>query len=63
MDASPRKDWTILHFSQCNPEGPGQGSVPDLLRRVANTIESLGDIDVQDITFSSEVTAGEDRVG
>jgi hypothetical protein len=62
MDAGPSNDWTVLHFGQSNPEGPGQGSVPDLLRRVANTIESLGDVDVQDITFSSEVTADEDRV-
>jgi hypothetical protein len=32
------------------------------LRRVADTIDELGDVDVQDITFSSEVTDGEDWV-
>ena len=62
MDAGAGNDWTVLHFGQSNPEGPGQGSVPDLLRRVADTIESLGNVDVQDVTFSSEVTADEDRV-
>lgn len=55
-------EWTVFHFSQSNPEGPGQGYVPALLRRVADSIEALGDVDVQDITFSSEVTEGEDDV-
>jgi hypothetical protein len=54
--------WTILHFSQSNPAGPGRGDVPALLRRVADTVEALGDIAVQDITFASEVTEGEDDV-
>ena len=31
-----------------------------LLRRVADTLDELGDVQVQDITFASEVTAGED---
>lgn len=52
--------WTIFHFSQSNGKGPGQGDVPALLRRVADSVEELGDVDVQDITFASEVTAGED---
>lgn len=53
-------DWTIFHFSQSNPDGPGQGSVPALLRRVADSIDELGDVVVHDITFHSEVTADED---
>jgi hypothetical protein len=52
--------WTILHFSQSNPSGVGQGDVAALLRRVADSIESYGDIDVADITFHSAVTDGED---
>lgn len=49
--------WTIRHFSQANPKEPGaQGDVPALLRRVAETIEGLGDVTVQDITFGTEVT-------
>lgn len=50
----------VHHFAQSNPTGPGQGYVPALLRRVADSIEALGDVDVQDVTFSSQVTAGED---
>jgi hypothetical protein len=54
------KAWTVLHFSQSNPSGEGQGDVAALLRRVADSIASHGDITVQDITFHSEVTDGED---
>jgi len=52
--------WSVLHFSQSNPEGAGQGLVSALLRRVADSIDELGDVDVQDIVFHIEVTAGED---
>jgi hypothetical protein len=55
-----RDKWTIFHFSQSNAAGDGQGDVPPLLRRVADTLEELGDVQVQDVTFSSEVTEGED---
>jgi hypothetical protein len=56
------EDWAISHFSQANPSGEGQGDVPALLRRVADQIESLGDVQVQDITFSTAPTDGEDDV-
>ncbi len=46
-------------FSQSNPSGPGQGDVGALLRRVAVTLDELGDVQVGDITFSSAVTDGE----
>lgn len=58
--AGDDNEWLVSHFSQSNPSGPGQGDVPALLRRVADTIESEGDIDVQDIVFHSEVTEAED---
>lgn len=48
--------WTIRNFSQAN--GVGEQSVrrvPELLRRVADTIDSLGEIEVQDITFGTEI--------
>lgn len=51
---------SALTFSQSNPSGAGQGDVSALLHRVADTIESLGDVQVQDITFVSRVTANED---
>jgi hypothetical protein len=53
--ADPRDKWTINHFSLANLEG----SLPTLLRRLAEEVEALGDVDVQDITFGSEVTADE----
>jgi len=49
----------MSHFSQANPIGPGQGHLPSLLRRVADSIEDLGDVVVEDITFRSEPTADE----
>ena len=52
--------WTVEHFSQSNPAGPGQGDVAALLRRVAGTLDELGDVQVQDITFASSATDGED---
>ena len=60
IDADPRDKWTIYHFSLSNPTGPEQGDVPRLLRRAADHLEELGDVQVGDITFSSEPTAGED---
>lgn len=56
----PDAGWMIRHFSQSNPSGVGSGDVAALLRRVADTVESLGDVQVQDLTFQSNVTAGED---
>lgn len=55
-----RTDWTINHFSQSNPVGVGQGDVAALLRRVARTIDDLGDVTVQDVTFTSRPDDGED---
>ncbi|MEU0797908.1 hypothetical protein ABZ342_48245 [Amycolatopsis sp. NPDC005961] len=60
--AGPGAEWTVAHFSQSNAEGSGQGDVAALLRRVADTLDELGDVQVQDITFASEVTAGEDAL-
>ena len=53
-------EWTLLHFSQSNPTGVNQGDVAALLRRVAETIDGLGDVTVQDITFHAEPTPDED---
>ncbi len=48
--------WTIEHFSRANPKGPTQADVPSLLGRAADTIEQLGHVSVQDITFGTEIT-------
>ena len=58
MASEPR--YSMFHFSMSNPEGPGQGNVPNLLRRVAQEIERLGDVEVFGVTFKSQPTAEED---
>jgi hypothetical protein len=48
--------WPVQHFSQANPAGGGQESVPALLRRVADTLDELGSVvTVQDVVFHSEL--------
>ena len=47
--------WTVEHFSQANPVGEGQESVPALMRRVADTIEGLGPLKIQDVVFHGEL--------
>jgi len=47
--------WSILHFSQANAAGRGQGDVPALLRRVAKSISTLGPVTIQDIAFHNEM--------
>lgn len=49
------ESWSIRHFSQANPEGPEHGDVPRLLRLVADSIEELGEVEVQDVTFHTEI--------
>lgn len=56
-DEAPTPDWRVNHFSQSNPRGSGQGDVPALLRRVAETIASLGDARIIDLVMHNEVTA------
>jgi len=48
--------WTAEHFSQANPAGPGQNDIPSLLRRVAETVEAIGPVEVQDLVLHTEVT-------
>jgi hypothetical protein len=56
-DDAPNADWTANHFSQANPRGRGREDVPALLRRVAETIAGLGDVQILDLVMHSEVTA------
>lgn len=55
MTSTP-ESWTIRHFTQANPAGPGCDSMPDLLRRLATSIEALGPVEVQDVVLESEMT-------
>jgi hypothetical protein len=43
------------HFSLSNPSGSLRDDVPALLRRVADTIEAIGDVHVLDITYSVDI--------
>jgi len=47
--------WTVNHFTQSNPAGPGQDDVPALLRRVADSIEKCGPVRIADVVFHSEI--------
>jgi hypothetical protein len=50
------ESWTIRHFSLANPVGTDRSNVPLLLRRLADQLEEFGPVEVQDITFGTEVT-------
>jgi len=54
------QSWSIEHFSQANPVGDGQSNVPALLRLVAESIEALGPVEVQDLVMHTETTADGD---
>ncbi|MFI5649233.1 hypothetical protein [Kitasatospora sp. NPDC051705] len=55
MTSTP-ESWTIRHFSRAKPAGPGCDSMPALLRRLADSIEELGPVEVQDVVIESEMT-------
>jgi hypothetical protein len=49
--------WSVRHFSQASPQCHGHDDVPALLRRLADSIERLGPVEVHDIGFHDEVNA------
>lgn len=53
--ATNMKKWTVQHFSQGNPVGPGQDDVAALLRRVANTLEEIGPVEVHDLVLHTDL--------
>ncbi len=53
--STPR--YQIFHFSQSNPAGEGQEDLPRLLRTIADTIEGLGAVTVQDLVLHDDPTA------
>ena len=50
------ESWSIRRFAQSNPKGEGQGDVPELLRRIARSLEEFGDVNAEDITFGTDIT-------
>lgn len=57
---SERTSWIVEHFSQANPAGQSQSDVPALLRRVSDSIDALGEVEVQDLVLHTEVTKNGD---
>lgn len=56
QDATMKMKATAEHFSQANPAGPGQDDIPSLLRRVAESVEAIGPVEVQDLILHTEMT-------
>jgi hypothetical protein len=52
--------WAVEYFSQANPAGKDQDDVPALLRRVADSTDALGEVEVQDLVMHTEVTENGD---
>jgi hypothetical protein len=52
------RNWSASHFSLSNPKGRGMDDVPRLLNRLAIQLRSLGHVEIQDITFHSELADG-----
>jgi hypothetical protein len=49
-----RLEFKTQHFSLNNPQGEDQGDVPMLLRRLANTLEELGRIEIRDLVLHND---------
>jgi hypothetical protein len=49
--------WECHHFSLALADGVDRSDVPALLRHLADTLDGYGPMDVQDITFHTDVTA------
>jgi hypothetical protein len=56
MRDDAKTSWTVRHFSQANPSGAAQGDVAALLRRVADSLDQLGAVEVMDVVMHAEVT-------
>jgi hypothetical protein len=55
MSDEPKTSSLVDHFAQGNGDGPDKGNVPRLLRRVAETIEELGPVQVMDLVLHMEM--------
>ncbi|GGO68016.1 hypothetical protein [Nonomuraea cavernae] len=50
-----RIGYQTHHFSLANPQGEGQEDVPTLLRRVADTLDGLGAIEIRDLILHTDL--------
>lgn len=46
--------------AQSNPSGDGQENIPALLRRVVESLENLGSVEVLDMCFHTTLGSGAD---
>jgi hypothetical protein len=56
MGDQPPQASTLYHFTVATARGPAQEDIANLLRRVADTLDQLGALDVHDITFHVDWT-------
>jgi hypothetical protein len=59
LDHVLMETWTCQHFSLANPRDNGAGDLPQLLRRLADQIEStqIKPMEILDLTISQEATS------
>ncbi|MEV0227894.1 hypothetical protein [Nonomuraea sp. NPDC050786] len=51
---SDQLGFQTRHFSLNNPQGEGQDDVPNLLRRLASTLEEMGRIEIRDLVLHDD---------
>jgi hypothetical protein len=51
--SDPEETPTVNHFTQGNAAGKLQDDLPALLRRVADSVEALGEVEIQDVVLQS----------
>jgi hypothetical protein len=56
MGDQPPQAAPLYHFTVATARGPAQEDIANLLRRVADTLDQLGALDVHDITFHVDWT-------
>ena len=56
MGKDPLGHSLMHHFAQANPKEQGQGDVPALLRRVADTLDGIAGAQVFDLVLHNEIT-------
>ncbi|MEV4094351.1 hypothetical protein [Streptosporangium saharense] len=52
---SQRETWTMHHFSQAGSDVPG------LLRKVAESIEDLGEVEVHDLILHQDICSEDEN--
>jgi hypothetical protein len=59
MTDEPRH-YPVRHFAQAVPAASGERGVATLLRLVADTIDGLGPVRIEDLILHNDISSGED---